>query len=109
VLAEPPEKSDDLRVAKPPKSATGFPSITKAIGYALDQMGPLRATQSLLAANQMDGFDCPSCAWPDPEGRRHTAEFCENGAKAIASEATTKRVTAEFFRKWSVSELSKAI
>src|SRR4051812_47055103 len=107
VLAEPPEKSDKLEVNKPPKSATGFASITKSLGYAIEEMGPVRAAQSLLAANQTDGFDCPSCAWPDPEGRRHTAEFCENGAKAIASEATTKRITADFFKKWSISALSK--
>ena len=107
VSAQPPEELDKLRVTRPPKSATGIPSVLKSLGYALEEMGPVRAAQSLLAANQKDGFDCPSCAWPDPEGHRHMAEFCENGAKAIASEATTKRVTPEFFKQWSVSALSK--
>ncbi len=107
VQAEPPEQADKLKVTPPPKSATGIPSVTKSLSYSLEEMGPVRAAQSLLAANQMDGFDCPSCAWADPEGHRHMVEFCENGAKAIASEATTKRVTPNFFKKWSVSELSK--
>lgn len=98
---------DKLQVTPPPKSAAGLPSVMKSLGYALEEMGPVRAAQSLLAANQKDGFDCPSCAWPDPEGHRHMVEFCENGAKAIASEATTKRVTPEFFKQWSVSALSK--
>ena len=61
----------------------------------------------MLAINQKDGFDCPGCAWPEPDGERSHAEFCENGAKAVAEEATTKRVTPEFFRQWSVEELSK--
>ena len=107
VSAQPPEELDKLQVTRPPKSATGLPSVLKSLGYALEDMGPVRAAQSLLAANQKDGFDCPSCAWPDPEGHRHMAEFCENGAKAIASEATTKRVTPDFFKQWSVSAQSK--
>ena len=61
--------------------------------------------QTLLKLNQKDGFDCPSCAWPDPDGERKTAEFCENGAKAVASEATTKRLTPEVFRRHSIPEM----
>jgi molybdopterin-dependent oxidoreductase alpha subunit len=63
--------------------------------------------QTLLKINQKDGFDCPSCAWPDPDGHRKTAEFCENGAKAVASEATTKKLTPEVFRKHPISEMLK--
>ncbi|HKR02650.1 MAG TPA: FdhF/YdeP family oxidoreductase, partial [Pyrinomonadaceae bacterium] len=63
--------------------------------------------KTLLAVNQKDGFDCPGCAWPEPDGERSHAEFCENGAKAVAEEATLARVTPEFFREWSVSELSR--
>ena len=106
VSAQPPEKPDNLKVTHPPKSATGIPAVLGSLGYSLKEMGAMRTAHSLLAANQKDGFDCPSCAWADPEGPRHTAEFCENGAKAIASEATTKRVTPEFFKQWSVSALS---
>ncbi|MDQ3133545.1 MAG: FdhF/YdeP family oxidoreductase, partial [Acidobacteriota bacterium] len=57
--------------------------------------------------NQRSGFDCPGCAWPEPDGERSMAEFCENGAKAVAEEATTKRVTPDFFRQWSVPALSR--
>ncbi|MRV70349.1 FdhF/YdeP family oxidoreductase [Duganella sp. FT92W] len=59
---------------------------------------------TLLAQNQPDGFDCPGCAWPD---RKHTStfEFCENGVKAVAAEATSKRVTREFFARHTVAEL----
>ena len=57
--------------------------------------------------NQFDGFDCPSCAWPDPDDRRAAAEFCENGVKAVASETTAKQITSQFFEKFTVSELSR--
>ncbi len=66
-------------------------------------MGPRRSARTLLKLNQADGFDCMSCAWPDPDpGHRHTAEFCENGAKAVAEEATTERATPEFFARHSI-------
>ncbi|MCH5684461.1 hypothetical protein LWM68_09395 [Niabella sp. W65] len=58
--------------------------------------------------NQFKGFDCPSCAWPDPDDERSPiAEYCENGAKALAEEATSKKLTAEFFRKNSITDLAK--
>jgi molybdopterin-dependent oxidoreductase alpha subunit len=72
--------------------------------YALAEMGPVRSAQTLLKMNHVDGFDCPSCAWPDPD-RRKAAEFCENGAKAVAWEATRKRVGPEFFAANSIAEL----
>ena len=69
-------------------------------------MGPRRTATTLLKLNQAEGFDCMSCAWPDPEvGHRHTAEFCENGAKAVAEEATTVRATPDFFARHSIAEL----
>ncbi len=70
-------------------------------------MGVVRGTRVMLQVNQKGGIDCVSCAWPDPDGHRAMAEFCENGAKAVADEATTKRITPEFFTKWSVTELSQ--
>jgi molybdopterin-dependent oxidoreductase alpha subunit len=73
---------------------------------ALTQMGPARTYRTLTEVNQRDGFDCPGCAWPDPEGHRHAAEFCENGAKAVAEEATTRRADAGVFAKHTVSELA---
>jgi molybdopterin-dependent oxidoreductase alpha subunit len=72
--------------------------------YALEEMGPIRSAKTLLTMNHIDGFDCPSCAWPGPD-RRKAAEFCENGAKAVACEATRKRVDADFFAEHSVADL----
>ena len=67
-----------------------------------------RGFKALAKLNQKDGFDCPGCAWPDPDGHRSPiAEYCENGAKAIAEEATTKKLHADFFAKYSVQELAE--
>jgi len=70
-------------------------------------MGAVRTLRTLSKLNQKDGFDCPSCAWPDPDGDRKFAEFCENGAKAVASEATTARVTPEFLARHAISDMLK--
>ena len=64
----------------------------------------VRGNRALLAMNKPGGFDCPSCAWPDPK-IPHTAEYCENGAKAVAWEATAKRTTPDFFAAHTVEEL----
>ncbi|DAC45966.1 MAG TPA: molybdopterin-dependent oxidoreductase, partial [Candidatus Thalassarchaeaceae archaeon] len=61
----------------------------------------------MLTVNRFDGYDCPGCAWPDPDDHRSSFEFCENGAKAFATEATRKRVTPDDLRELSVNELSK--
>jgi molybdopterin-dependent oxidoreductase alpha subunit len=95
---------EEPKVSKPKRSAVGIPGITHSLQYALEEMGAKRTLQTLRKMNHIDGFDCPSCAWPDPD-RRKAAEFCENGAKAVAWEATRKRVTAEFFAANSVAEL----
>jgi len=60
----------------------------------------------LLRLNQVDGYDCPGCAWPEPDGPRSAFEFCENGAKAAAEEGTSARATPELFARNSVAELS---
>ena len=86
--------------------AGGIPSIVSALRHAVGETGLYRAGRLLLDLNQAQGFDCPGCAWPDPD-HRSFAEFCENGAKAIAEEATRRRVGAEFFARWSVGELSR--
>jgi molybdopterin-dependent oxidoreductase alpha subunit len=97
---------DDVRVGKPKTSAVGIPAIRHALQAAVSEMGVVRGTKTLLSLNQSTGFDCPGCAWadPDPEKRSH-AEFCENGAKATAWEATTDRVGREFFASRSVAQL----
>ena len=70
-------------------------------------MGLVRGVRTLLKINQPGGVDCPGCAWPEPDRERSHFEFCENGAKHVADEATTKRVTPEFFKQWSVADLSQ--
>ena len=105
---ENPEKFCDLRLNKPAQSAAGLPAVTSSLRHALRESSPGRALKSWLNLNQKDGFDCPSCAWPDPDGHRTTTEFCENGAKALASEASNRNCCdASFFRKHSVFELSE--
>src|SRR4051794_11240038 len=68
-------------------------------------MGVARATSTMLKINQKDGFDCPGCAWPEGK-KRHAAEFCENGAKAVAEEATERRITPEFFAQHGIDDLA---
>ena len=86
--------------------AAGFGAIISTLKHVYHETGILRGASTLLKINQAKGFDCPGCAWPEPDvSHRSPGEFCENGAKAIAAEATTRRVTPEFFRKWSVAQL----
>ena len=80
-------------------------AVYQTLRFGLREMGPLRTLKTLLAVNKKKGFDCQSCAWPSPDTNRKIAEFCENGAKAIADEATSRRLTAEFFREHSVDDL----
>ena len=78
-----------------------------ATRFAWGEMGIVQGTRTLLQLNQKNGIDCPGCAWPEPDGERSHFEFCEEGAKHVADEATKKRVTPEFFAKWSVVDLSQ--
>lgn len=103
--------SDDLdqpavRISRPKRSAAGVPGVVTAMRHAFGEMGPVRSASGLLRMNQPGGFDCMSCAWPDPNApERSHAEFCENGAKALASEATRKRVRPELFAEHTIDEL----
>ncbi|HSP78851.1 MAG TPA: FdhF/YdeP family oxidoreductase, partial [Myxococcaceae bacterium] len=103
--AQPPASPEPLRVGAPSTSAGGLPAVVSAMQHAWGEMGPVRGTRTLLRVNQPHGFDCPGCAWPDPS-HRTPFEFCENGAKAVAEEATTLRVTPDFFRQWSLTRLA---
>ncbi|MFF2728508.1 FdhF/YdeP family oxidoreductase [Streptomyces sp. NPDC058008] len=85
-------------------AAAGLPAVAHTLRIAQQQMGVRRTAQTLLKVNQKDGFDCPGCAWPEGD-KRHAAEFCENGAKAVAEEATLRRVTPEFFAAHPVADL----
>jgi molybdopterin-dependent oxidoreductase alpha subunit len=101
-----PEEFTGLQLKEPVQIAAGGLGIKEALKHAFKEMGVLRSMRSLLAINQQGGFDCPSCAWPDPEKPSKIGEYCENGAKALADEATTSRIGAAFFSKHSVEELS---
>jgi molybdopterin-dependent oxidoreductase alpha subunit len=107
-MSEPKDHGDDLprRVGVPQHHAAGVPAVANAMRHALTQMGPVRAYRTLSELNQHDGFDCPGCAWPDPQGHRHPAEFCENGAKAVAEEGTTRRADPGVFATHSVEQLA---
>src|SRR6478735_5769654 len=95
-----------LEVEAPKESAAGVPAVAIAMKLAVEQMGVRRTAQTLLRLNQADGFDCQGCAWPDPDpSHRHTAEFCENGAKAVTEEATLRRVDRSFFETNSLVDL----
>ena len=104
--AQPPEELPLVQIKSMSKVAGGIPSIIATAKTAWNEMGVVRGIRTLLNLNQKTGFDCPGCAWPEPDGERSHAEFCENGAKHVADEATTKRVTPEFFHEWSVADLA---
>jgi formate dehydrogenase major subunit len=93
-----------LEVSAPKTWAAGIPGITHSMGPGLSRMGVSRGMRGLLAMNQKDGFDCMSCAWPDPNNRK-TFEFCENGAKALTWEATPILVDRDFWREHPITDL----
>lgn len=103
---ETPEEFTGLQVTEPEHFAAGLPAIISTMRHTLGKMGVVRTLKTLKTMNQKDGFDCQSCAWADPDGARHFFEFCENGAKAVADEAMIDKVSPEFFKKYSVAELS---
>ena len=93
-------------VGSPKTEAAGVRAVLVSLRRSLAEMGPVRTAAAWLRLNQRDGFDCPGCAWPEEQGGRKFAEFCENGAKAVAEEATRRVVTPEFFARHSVAELT---
>ncbi|GAA1928287.1 FdhF/YdeP family oxidoreductase [Nocardioides hwasunensis] len=98
---------DHPKVDGAPHAAAGVTAVAVAMRRAVGQMGPVRTAQTLLKLNQVDGFDCQGCAWPDPAaGHRHAAEFCENGAKAVAEEATKELLDRDFFARHSLADLA---
>lgn len=106
-LAVPPENFEKARIKPQEESAAGIKGITTAIKHVKNEVGASAMVNLLPKVNQFDGFDCPGCAWPDPDEKRSfLAEYCENGAKAVAEEATTKKADANFWARHSVFELS---
>ncbi|MGI8644904.1 MAG: FdhF/YdeP family oxidoreductase [Nocardioides sp.] len=98
----------DVRVGPPDTSAAGVVAVGVALRRAVEQIGPVRGAKALRKLNQVDGFDCQGCAWPDPSPEhRHAAEFCENGAKAVVDEATKESIDRAFFAEHPVAELAE--
>jgi molybdopterin-dependent oxidoreductase alpha subunit len=107
--AQTPKKYTGLtQEIETPQSAVGWPGIIASVKHVFGAMPMVRGVKTLLNLNQKGGIDCPSCAWPDPDGHRSPiGEFCENGAKAIADEATTKKAGPVFFQRYSVKEMAE--
>ncbi|MBO6659654.1 MAG: FdhF/YdeP family oxidoreductase [Roseivirga sp.] len=108
IKVQPPEKFTGLKFDGPKESSVGKAAIASAMGQMAKYMKPADAIKLSLKINQKGGFDCPGCAWPDPDDDRSSiGEYCENGIKAIAEEAQKKALTSEFFSKYSVQEISE--
>jgi molybdopterin-dependent oxidoreductase alpha subunit len=103
--AQPPAESTTPVVKPISKVAGGAKAALAATKFAWSEMGVIRGTRTMLQINQKNGIDCPGCAWPEPDGERSHFEFCEEGAKHVADEATKKHLTPEFFAKWSIADL----
>ena len=100
-----PSDDNHLRISSPKKVAAGIPATISTMRHSIAKMGVSRTIRTLSMVNQKDGFDCPGCAWPDPSDAS-SFEFCENGAKAVADEATKHRVEPKFLEDITVQELA---
>ncbi|CAM1354356.1 FdhF/YdeP family oxidoreductase [Tenacibaculum insulae] len=108
IHAQPPENLTGIKLIDVPKKAVGTKAIKSALNHVFSETGVATGISLLKNINQINGFDCPGCAWPDPDEKRaFLAEYCENGAKAVAEEATTNRVSPLFFATHSVQEMSE--
>jgi molybdopterin-dependent oxidoreductase alpha subunit len=106
--AENPEELLDLKVTEQKRWAAGIPAVTEALKDVIGEAGFTRGMEGLFHMNKKGGFDCSSCAWPDPDDDRSpVAEYCENGAKALAEEATLKKLDPLFFAQNSVADLAE--
>ena len=103
---QPDPAQDSPETGSPKTFAAGLPAVLKSVRQVAENAGVMRGLPAMLKVNQKKGFDCPGCAWPEAD-KRHTAEFCENGAKAVAEEATNRGLTGEFFARHAVSELAE--
>jgi molybdopterin-dependent oxidoreductase alpha subunit len=99
-------KSGKKSLKKTAQYAAGYPAMLSTYKHITEAMPLVRGWKALWQLNRKKGIDCPSCAWPDPDGHRSpVAEYCENGAKAIAEEATTRKIGQPFFQNYSIAEL----
>ena len=99
-----PPDTNGLRLTKVKQTAAGIPAAVSSLNHGIRKMGLTKTVRTLLMVNQKEGFDCPGCAWPDPQ-HRTSFEFCENGAKAVADEAMKANVNERFFQKHSIQDL----
>ena len=107
LCATTPIEMENIRLTAAKTTAVGLPAIQSSMKHMLKEVKWKNCAPLLFSVNQMEGFDCPGCAWPDPDDERSKlGEYCENGVKAIAEEATSKRVTPAFFKKHSIQEIS---
>ena len=104
----PIEKIENIKISRPPETAVGIAAVKSSFVQGYGQMDWVKCSKAFLNLNQTKGFDCPSCAWPDPKpgSRSSIAEYCENGAKAVAEEATEARASPEFFAQHSIQEMN---
>ncbi len=98
------DPDNDPIIAPPETVAAGPAAVISSARHGMRAMGALRSWRTLRRLNQPDGFDCPGCAWPDPE-KTSSVEFCENGVKAVAAAASKRRITPGFFGQWSLDAL----
>ena len=106
--AENPEKFSKIKVSERETYAAGTPAVLISAQHILESMDAVRGFTALNQLNTFAGYDCPGCAWPDPDDERSpVAEYCENGAKAVAEEATTDVIWEDFFALHSVEQLSQ--
>src|SRR5205809_754457 len=105
--AQPPEEQAQVKLRAPDRVAAGMRALAESLKFTARETGVARAISDWLKINKKDGLDCQSCAWPNPDGDRHVFEFCENGVKALTSEATKKQIGPEFFRKHSIADLQE--
>ena len=102
-----PETFTGLKQGEIKKAAAGIPAIVSSVKEIIDEAGIVRGWKALSQLNKKGGFDCPSCAWPDPDDERSgLGEYCENGARAVAEEATVKKLTSTFFSQNSVQDFA---
>jgi molybdopterin-dependent oxidoreductase alpha subunit len=105
--AENPAELKDLTKGSIKKSAAGIPAVISSLKHVISEAGLSRGMKALWSLNKKGGYDCPSCAWPDPDDERSAlGEYCENGAKAVADEATSKKLLPEFFAANSIEKLA---
>ena len=102
-----PVKEGAPKLSPPKQVAAGIPAVISTLSHAFSRMGAVKSLSNLTKVNRFNGYDCPGCAWPDPDDHRTSFEFCENGAKAVADEGTRKRASPEFWSQWTVSQLSR--